>query len=322
MENRPAALDDVRTSLARWPVTWVNVDGLGDADLLKSLAEIFNIHPLALEDVVNIYQRAKVEPFEHHHFIVVRMVSMKEVVETEQISLFLGSRYVITFQERVGDCFDGVRDRIRRGAHRLRNGGADFLCYSLLNAVVDAYYPILEAIGDRFDTLLEATLVKPERQTITQLQNGKRDLRALRRTAWPLREVISSLYRDPVALITPETRLYFRDCYDHTIQIMDLLETYREMSSDLTDVYLSSASQRMNEIMKVLTIIATVFMPLTFIAGIYGMNFNPDVSPWNMPELNWRWGYPFSLALMAVTVVIMLLFFRKKGWLGSSREER
>jgi magnesium transporter len=316
-EEHPSNLAALRAYLDRWPVTWINVDGLGDAGLLKSLGEMFHIHPLALEDVINVHQRAKVEPYQENQFIVARMVDLKEDVLTEQVSFFLGPNYVVTFQEKVGDCFDPVRERIRTPGHRIRAAGADFLCYSLLDAVMDAYYPILEQFGDRLDALQEEVLAKPTRTTVTLIHNAKRDLRTLRRAIWPLREVFNALYRDPVPLITADTRLYFRDCYDHTIQIIDLVETYREMASDLTDVYLSSVSQKMNEIMKVLTIIATIFIPLTFIVGIYGMNFNPDASPWNMPELNWRLGYPFALGLMAATVVVMLLFFRRKGWLGN-----
>lgn len=319
VEKRPQNLETLKDDLERWPVTWVNVDGLGDAEILKALGERFHIHPLALEDVINVHQRAKVEPYKENHFIVARMVELKEDALTEQVSFFLGPNYVVTFQEKVGDCFNPVRDRIRKPGHRIRQAGADFLLYALLDAVVDAYYPILETLGDRLDTLQESVLKKPTPATVTLVHNAKRDLRTLRRAIWPLREVLNSLYRDPVPLITADTRLYFRDCYDHTIQIIDLVETYREMASDLTDVYLSSVSNRMNEIMKVLTIIATIFIPLTFIAGIYGMNFNPEVSPWNMPELNWVFGYPFSLGLMAGTAIIMLLFFRRKGWLGGPR---
>ncbi|MBP7830437.1 MAG: magnesium/cobalt transporter CorA [Kiritimatiellae bacterium] len=318
-EDHPQDIDALRALLNRRPVTWINVDGLGDADTLKALGELFHIHPLALEDVINVHQRAKVEPYRDNQFIVARMVEFREDVLTEQISLFLGPDYVVTFQEKAGDCFDPVRERIRKSGHRIRSAGADFLCYALLDAVVDACYPILERFGDRLDALQEEVLSKPARATVTLVHNAKRDLRTLRRAIWPLREMFNALYRDSLPMIAPDTRLYFRDCYDHTIQIIDLVETYRETASDLTDVYLSSVSHRMNEVMKVLTIIATIFIPLTFIAGIYGMNFNPESSPWNMPELNWKLGYPFALGLMALTVLVMLAFFRRKGWLGADR---
>lgn len=320
-EEHPESLEAIGRLCGKWPVVWINVDGLGDTVLLKNLGEMFHIHPLALEDVVNVHQRAKVEAYRDNLFLVARMVSLKEDVQTEQVSFFLGQQTLITFQERVGDCFEPVRERIRKPGHRIRQDGADFLCYALLDAVVDAYYPILEVFGDRLDGLQEVVLEKPTRPTVTLIHNAKRDLRTLRRAIWPLREMFNSLYRDPVDLISSDTRLYFRDCYDHTVQIIDLVETYREMASDLTDVYLSSVSQKMNEIMKVLTIIATIFIPLTFIAGIYGMNFDPDVSAWNMPELRWRWGYPFALLLMVATVAVMLLFFRRRGWLGATRSE-
>jgi len=307
---------EVQSFLGKWPVVWLNVDGLGDAATIEKLGGMFHLHPLALEDVVNVHQRPKLESYDGHHFIVIRMITLNDHVETEQVSLFLGEGFVLTFQEKPGDCFDPVRERIRNKAPRISRSGADYLAYALLDALVDSCYPLLESFGERLDALQDEVLEQAARRTIAQVHDAKRDLRVLRRAVWPMRELFNSLYRDPLPYITDETRVFLRDCYDHTIQVMDLVETYREVASDLTDVYLSSVSNRMNEIMKVLTIISTVFIPLTFIVGVYGMNFNPDSSPWNMPELNWRYGYPFSMVLMAACVVALLIFFRRKGWLG------
>ena len=309
-------VDEVQGFLGKWPVTWVNVDGLGDAHTIERFGAMFHLHALALEDVVNVHQRATLETYEGHHFVVIRMMSLNDHVETEQVSMFLGDGFVLTFQEKPGDCFDPVRERIRNGTPRMRRSGADYLAYALLDAVVDACYPLLETFGERLDALQDEVLEEGSRGTILKVHDAKRDLRVLRRAVWPMRELFNSLYRDPLPYICDETRVYLRDCYDHTIQVMDLVETYREVSSDLTDVYLSTVSNRMNEIMKVLTIISTIFIPITFIAGIYGMNFNPGRSPWNMPELNWYFGYPFALLLMALCVMGMVIFFRRRGWLG------
>jgi magnesium transporter len=304
----------IRGLLGSFPVVWVNVDGLGDAGVLTALGEIFGIHPLALEDVVNVHQRAKVEQYGETLFIVARMASLTEALETEQISMFLGKGFVLTFQERQGDCLDPVRERIRKSKGRIRQAGADYLTYALLDAVVDNYFPILEGYGERMEDL-EREAAEPSGETAARIHDVKRDLRNLRRAIWPHRESVGSLLRDGFEIVSDETRVYLRDCYDHTIQILDLVEGYREQGSDLMNMYMSGISNRMNEIMKVLTIIATIFIPLTFIAGIYGMNFNPEKSPLNMPELNWYWGYPFAICLMAASAIGLLLFFRRRKWL-------
>jgi len=316
-EKKIKQVGDIAAYLNKWPVTWVNVDGLGDAEILEQLADIFCIHVLALEDIIYVHQRAKVEAYRDNQFIVARMVSLGKKVETEQVSFFLGTNYVLTFQERAGDCFNPVRERIRKGGHRIRSTGADYLAYALLDSIVDAYYPLLEQYGERLDALQDVVITKPGKNTILLIHDVRRDLRVLRRAIWPLREVFNTLCRDPLPLITDDTRLFFRDCYDHTIQVVELVETYREIGSDLSDLYLSSISNRMNEVMRVLTIIATIFIPLTFIAGVYGMNFDPETSPWNMPELRWYMGYPFSILLMILSAFGMLFFFWRKGWIGS-----
>ncbi len=308
--------------LERMPAVWVNVDGLGDAAVIQKLGEIFGIHRLALEDVVNAHQRAKVEQYGKHLFIVGRMVRMADNVETEQMSLFLGKSYVLTFQERAGDCFDAVRSRIRKSGSRLRGSGPDYLAYALIDALIDHYFPVLEKCGERLEWMEEEVVASPDAQFVSQIHDIKRDLLTLRRAIWPLREAVNSLAREPSQFVSNETRIYLRDCYDHTIQIIDLLENYREVASSLMEVYLSSVSNRMNEVMKILTMFMAIFIPLSLIAGIYGMNFSTEKSPWNMPELGWYWGYPFALGLMALLAIGMFAYFRRKGWLGSRAAAR
>lgn len=306
--------------LSEYATVWVNVDGLGDADTIRQLGQIFHLHPLALEDVVNVHQRAKVEQYGDHLFIVARMVELNDHLGTEQVSIFLGRNFVLTFLEDPGDSFDPVRQRLRGNSGRIRNSGTGYLAYALLDAAVDAYFPVLEQFGERLDALEDTVILRPNKEAISKIHDVKRDLRLLRRAAWPMREAVNSLSRDPSPLIHDDTRPYLRDCYDHTVQILDLVETYRELGADMTDLYLSSLSNRLNEVMKVLTMIATIFMPLSFVAGVYGMNFDPAVSPWNMPELKWPFGYEFALTLMLGTLVAMLLLFRRRGWLGGNKE--
>ncbi len=316
-EQKVEDLGAIVQCLGKFPVTWVNVDGLGDAAVLRGLGEIFSIHPLALEDVVNVHQRSKVDQYPNHLFIVGRMVGMGDRVEREQLSLFLGKNYVLTFQERAGDSFNPVRERIRQPGRRARSEGPDYLAYALIDALIDGYFPVLEQYGERLESIEDDVLSRPDPQLVSRMHEVKRDLLTLRRAIWPLRETVNSLVREPSPLISDGTRIYFRDCYDHTVQIIDLLENYRDVASGLMDVYLSSVSNRLNEIMKILTILTALFIPLSLIAGIYGMNFNTAQSPFNMPELNWYFGYPFALGLMAVVALVMLTFFRRRGWLGS-----
>jgi magnesium transporter len=259
-----------------------------------------------------------VEQYPAYYFIVARMAETGERLGTEQLSLFLGKNYVLTFQERHGDCFEPVRDRIRKGGNKIRNTGPDYLAYAVLDAFIDNFFPFLEHLGERLETLEDEVILRPDTQTIAQIHRIKRDLLTMRRAVWPLRDALTSLIRESTPLITDDTRIYLRDCYDHTIRLIDLLETYREVATGLTDIYLSSLSNRLNEVMKVLTIFSAIFIPLSFIAGVYGMNFNPSSSPWNMPEVNWKWGYPFALALMAAVAIVLLIYFRRKGWLTSS----
>ena len=316
-EHEIEDLNAVRGILGKLPVTWINVDGLGDASSIARLGEIFDIHRLAQEDVITVHQRAKVELYPNHYFIVARMAQLNAHLETEQLSIFVGKNYVLTFQETPGDCFDPVRERIRKTGAKIRNSGPDYLAYALLDAIIDNYFPVLEHYGERLEMLEDEVVLRPNKQVISQIHEIKRDMLTLRRAIWPLREALSALAREDTPFICAETRIYLRDCYDHVIQIIDLLENYRDVASSLMEVYLSSVSNRMNEIMKVLTMFTALFIPMSLIAGIYGMNFNTEKSPLNMPELNWFLGYPFALTLMAIIAVVLLFYFRRKGWIGA-----
>jgi magnesium transporter len=313
-------IDDVlqvRQFVGQWPVTWINVDGLGDAAVLTALASIFGLHRLAMEDVVSLHQRAKVEAYGQHLFIVARMADWSGSLRLEQVSMFVGRDFVLTFQENVGDCLDHIRNRIRVKGGRIREAGADYCTYALLDAIVDNYFPILEQCGERLETIEEEVLARPSPSVVGQLHDIRRDLLSLRRALWPMREAVSALMRDTTPVMTHETRIYLRDCYDHTVQLIEITEMYRELDSALMDAYQSSVNNRMNEVIKVLTIISTIFMPLTFIVGIYGMNFHGGAdAPLNMPELGWRYGYLMVMLLMLAVAIAMLVFFRRKGWLG------
>lgn len=317
LETTVTDVDAIRPHLERNVVVWVNVAGLGDEATLRRLAEMFELHPLALEDVVNAHQRPKVDRFGEHLFITARMPRANRECATEQVGLFLGRNFVVTFLEDPGDCFEPVRRRLRTRDGMIRRRGADYLAYALLDSAVDAYFPMLEQFGDRLEEMEDEAIVKPTPALVARIHDAKRELRALRRIFWPLREAMNELVREPTHLVSEETRVYFRDLYDHTVQIIDLVETYRELGADLVDLYLSSLSNRMNEIMRVLTIIATIFMPLSFIVGIYGMNFDPEVGPLSMPELHWKYGYVAVWCVIGATVVGMLMFFHRKGWLGA-----
>ena len=303
----------------RWSTVWINVDGLGDTAVVQQLGQIFGLHPLALEDVVTVHQRPKVEVYGEYLFVVLRMPPTTERMETAQLSLFLGEGYVLTFQEQRGDWFDPVRARLRKGRGRIRGAGADYLTYALIDAVVDHYFPILEHYGERVEDLSDAVFQHPHDSLILQIHETKRDFMVLRRAIFPLRETLNALQRDDVPQIAAETRVYLRDAYDHVIQLMDLVETYREMSGGLMEAYQSSVGYRTNEVMRVLTIFATIFIPLTFVAGIYGMNFDREASPFNLPELGWAYGYPAFWGVMVLIAGALLLFFRRKGWLGGTR---
>ncbi|MGP1375511.1 MAG: magnesium/cobalt transporter CorA [Almyronema sp.] len=299
-------------------VSWLDVRGLGSEIILRQVGEIFNLHPLVLEDVVNVPQRPKVEQYEQQLLIIARMVTPKPSGKgffSEQVSFILGKYYLLSVQEEPElDCFGPVRDRIRRHHGVIRQHGADYLTYTLLDAIIDGFFPVLEDYGELIEELEDEVVQNPSRHTIEKIHDLRRELMSLRRAIWPQRSAINSLIRDTNELISPEVRIYLQDCYDHVIQVLDILETYRELASSLMDVYLSSVSNRMNEVMKLLTVISSIFIPLTFIAGVYGMNFNYQTSPWNMPELNTYYGYPLTLAVMAAVAIAMCIFFWRRGW--------
>ena len=309
-ERRDVTVDDALALTAPGGVTWINVDGLGDTQTLTRLGERFGLHPLALEDVLDVGQRPKVERYDKYLFIVMRTMRLVDgdVVE-EQVSTFFGPGWLITVQERPdGDCFGPVREAIRQGRGRVREAGADYLAYVLLDSVVDAYFPVIEHFGERLQALESAAIDDPTPIVLVQLQRLRHQLLALRRAVWPMREEVGILQREESELVTAETRLFLRDVYDHAVQGLEIVESLRETAVSVMEVYLSVQNQRLNEVMKVLTVIATLFIPLTFIASIYGMNFK------HMPELEWRYGYAWALGLMLVSALGMLAYFKRRGW--------
>jgi magnesium transporter len=318
--------DDVEKIVAmrgKHPVLWINVEGLGDAELLERLGKAFGLHRLTLEDVLHVHQRAKVELWADYVFVVVRMFSLEPQLDTEQLGIVFGKDFIITFQEgKPGDCLEPVRQRLRKKRGIIRRAGSDYLCYALLDAVTDCHFPILNAYADRLDGLEDEVLGQPYLDVIWRIHGIKRDFLTLHNTLLPQRDVVHGLMREATALVGQEARIHLRDVADHTGQILDLLASYREMAQALIEIHLNIASNQMNEVMKVLTLVAVVFIPLTFIAGVYGMNFDPDSSPYNMPELRWRWGYPATMVTMALLVVAMLFYFRRKGWLERRPKDR
>ena len=294
------------------PVTWINVDGLHEVQVVEKIGAHFGIHPLVLEDIVNTGQRTKAEEFEAYIYIVLKMLVYDETVghiTAEQVSLILGPGFLFSFQEKEGDVFDFVRERIRKARGRIRKSGCDYLAYALMDAVVDHYFVILERLGDKIELIETQLLEKPTPRILEDIHRLKREMIFFRKQVWPLREVINSLIKEPSELIQESTDIFLRDVYDHTIQVIDTIESLRDVLSGLSDLYLSTVSNRMNEVMKVLTIIATIFIPLTFIAGIYGMNFE------FMPELKWHWAYPTLWAVLLIVSILMVMWFRRKEWL-------
>ncbi len=308
------AIDDVQRCCqlkASPSISWININGVHEIGHIEALGNCFNLHPLVLEDILNTDHRPKVEDYEDYLFLVLKMLfyDREGGIHTEQVSLVLGPNYVLSFQEKTGDVFDGVRDRLRIAKGRIRKQGADYLAYALMDAIVDGYFSILEQIGDEIEEMEQELVTDPSPQTLNRIHNFKREMILLRKAVWPLRELISALQRGESRLIAETTAIYLRDVYDHTIQVVDTVETFRDLIAGMLDLYLSSISNRMNEVMKVLTIIATIFIPLTFFAGIYGMNFE------YMPELKWRWGYFGLWGVMLAISAGMLIFFRRKRWI-------
>jgi magnesium transporter len=312
-EKEISAVRELRQFKDSSTVTWIHINGIHDVQALEEIGTVFGLHPLTLEDILNSDQRPKMEDFCDYVYIVLKSFHSDNTkaneIHGEQISIILGRTFVISFQEKETDIFKPIRERIRAGKGRLRKSGADYLAYALIDSVVDNYFIILEQVGERIELLEESLVKNPSAGTLQAIQHLKREMIFLRKTVWPLREAISSLERTGCQLVQESTEVYLKDIYDHTIQVIDSIETFRDMLSGILDIYLSSISNRMNEIMKVLTIIATVFMPLTFLVGVYGMNFK------YMPELEWHWGYFFTWGVMVAVAISMLIYFRRKRWL-------
>lgn len=294
------------------PVSWINVDGLHEIDVIEKIGAHFGIHPLVLEDIVNTGQRTKAEEFKNYIFIVFKMLVFDETVDhisAEQVSLILGPHFLLSFQEKEGDVFDLVRERVRKDRGRIRKSDCDYLAYALIDAVVDHYYVILERLSDKIEHLEDQLLDSTLPGMLEEIHHLRREMIFLRKQVWPLREILNSLIKDPSDLIRETTRIFLRDVYDHTIQVIDTIESFRDVLSGLSDLYQSTVSNRMNEVMKVLTIIATIFIPLSFIAGVYGMNFE-----W-MPELKWHWAYPALWVLLIAIFSAMIIWFKRRKWL-------
>jgi magnesium transporter len=283
-QKKVGRVEELQALIGQHPLSWINVEGLGDEAVIRQIGEMFQFHPLSMEDVVHVHQRAKVEDYPEHLFVVLRMVYLNDTLNTEQLSLFIKPGVVVTFQEIPGDCLESVRKRMADPRSSLRGGNAGQLAHSIIDAIVDAYYPVIEDFGDWIESLEDR--IPHERGTpiIEEIHDLRREMLFLKRCVWPLRETLHLLLREQHQQFTPETRLHMRDAYDHSVQLMDVVETYREVCADLRDFYYATVSQRTNEVMKILTVITTIFMPLTFIAGVYGMNFDPDASRWNMTE--------------------------------------
>jgi magnesium transporter len=310
------SLDDVRRLKTQWPLIWIDCDGLGDVSLIADLGKIFDLHPLALEDTVNTGQRPKSDFYDEHAFVVLYAIDDDETHRYEQIAVFFGEGFVITFGERPGDPFDPVRKRIDvNGGNRLRARKADYLAYALIDAVVDSYFPRVEATGAAIDRIEDAMIDCWDKAQVGELHHIRHDLIALKRWLWPLRDAISGLIRSEANYLTAETKVYLRDTLDHIASEIEIVETYRETVTSLIELHMSMAQARTNEVINLLTIVSTIFIPLTFLAGVWGMNFDPDVSPLNMPELRWYYGYPAALACMAMVGILLFIYFRWRRWL-------
>jgi magnesium transporter len=311
-----ATLDDVRKRVGTWPLIWLDCAGLADVGLIAEIGRIFGLHPLALEDTVNTSQRPKVDFFDDHAFAVLRMIDDVGANRFEQVGVHFGDGFVVTFQEHEGDPFDPVRRRIESSAtNRLRSRASDYLAYALMDAMVDSYFEPVEKAGDAIDSIEDALFVAPERRQARDLQALRRRVTGLKQALWPLRDAVAGLVRSDVRFVSAETRLYLNDTLDHIVRLIEIVETQRDTLTGLIDMHLSLLQARTNDVIGFLTIVSVIFIPLTFLAGIWGMNFDPAASPWNMPELLSYYGYPIALGSMVLVALLMLLFFRWKKWL-------
>jgi magnesium transporter len=316
-EKELADIEECQGYVARPSTTWIHVQGNITASAVRKFGDMFGLHPLAMEDVLNTGQRPKLDRFEEHVFITMALLGRDAGgVVMEQVSLFFGEDFILSFHHGSVDRFEPVRRRLRTASGHIRSLGDDYLLYCLLDLVIDEAFPVLEDFGDRVESLESAALDSPDRLMASAIHTLKRELLMLRRMLWPQRDVVNALLRDDTGMISETTRIYLRDCYDHSVQVIDLIEMYRDITSGMLDVYLTAISNRLNDVMRVLTVIATIFIPLTFITGVYGMNFgNNTSSPWAMPELRWYFGYPLSLLLMLGVAIGMLVYFKRKKWL-------
>ncbi|RWB59845.1 magnesium/cobalt transporter CorA [Mesorhizobium sp.] len=311
-----ASIDELNTHCDRWPVVWLDCTGLANIPLIEEIGRIFNLHPLALEDVVNTDQRPKVDFFEDHAFVALRMIDDVTAHRYEQIAVFFGRNFVVTFQEREGDPFDPVRKRIVASMpNRLRSRGADYLAYALIDAIVDSYFPPIEAASETVDGIEDQMLNTPHKHQMRQLHELRRDANVLKGVLWPMRDALATLIRNDVPFVTAETKIFFNDTLDHSLRLIELVENQRDMLTGLIEMHLSLTQARTNDVISYLTIVSVIFMPLTFLVGVWGMNFEPESSPWNMPELKAYYGYPVALLFMLAVAIGLVAFFKWKKWL-------
>lgn len=315
VERDVSSVEELRAHVESDSVSWIDVVGLANVELVEELGEMLGVGRMVLEDVLNVSQRPKLEHHDTYAYFVSRFVRPGEGLQLEQLSLAFGKQFVVTFQEAPGDCFEAVRERLRQGRKRIRTLGCDYLAYALIDVVIDSYFPVVEGYREYLEEIEDEIVAGKQHGVMGRIHEAKRELRALRRVVWPTTEAVHALMDPELSLVEAETRVYLADCWDHARRLQDSIEGNRELSTDLVDVHLSQQGHRMNEVMKVLTIFAAIFIPLTFIAGIYGMNFD-TASPWNMPELGWAYGYPAALGVMGVVGVALFLYFVRKGWIG------
>jgi magnesium transporter len=310
------SLADVEQACGQWPLIWLDCVGLANVELISEIGRIFGLHPLALEDTVNTGQRPKIDLYEDHAFVVLSMIDDTSLNRYEQVAVFFGENFVVTFQERPGDPFDPVRKRIgASNPNRLRARKADYLAYALIDAIIDSYFPPVEAIGDRIDAIEDEMIGYPQKHQVRQLHQLRRGVIVLKGALFPVRDAIAGMIRAEAPFVRPETKVYLNDTLDHSISLIEMVETQRDMLTGLIDMHLSLSQARINEIISFLTIVSAIFIPLTFIVGVWGMNFDPAASPWNMPELEWAYGYPTALGFMALIAVSLVVYFKWKKWL-------
>lgn len=311
-----ARVEEIATNVHQWPLVWLDCTGLANIAVIEEIGRIFRLHPLALEDVVNTGQRPKTDFYDDHAFVVLSMIDDAATHRYEQNAVFFGEKFVVTFQEREGDPFDPVRKRIESSSpNRLRTRGADYLAYALIDAIVDSYFAPIEAFGDSAERIEDAMLGAPQKQQMQQLQQMRRHINALKGVLWPLRDALAGLIRNDASYVHAETKVFFNDTLDHAIRLIEMVETERDTMTGLIEMHLSLSQARTNEVISLLTIVSAIFIPLTFLVGVWGMNFDPDASPWNMPELRSYYGYPAALVFMAVVALGLAAFFKWKKWL-------